>query len=137
MLPNLINTTGSTLGAGSNIYRSVPANQGCNFQGAYTCTPNKSQPYTLEIDASGTAMGTVLSQRKEDDCYDPAEFMSASLFPAELNYDLQEEKLLPNSCAFGHRGIFQEGTNVTTKEKTSLKVPWEFEITLKGGNGTR
>jgi hypothetical protein len=26
---------------------------------------------------------------------------------------------------------------VATKERTRLKMPWGFEITLKGGNGTR
>ncbi|CCO34987.1 Retrotransposable element Tf2 155 kDa protein type 3 [Rhizoctonia solani AG-1 IB] len=30
--------------------------------------PNESQPYTLETDASGAAMGAVLSQRKDDGC---------------------------------------------------------------------
>ncbi|KAF8757606.1 hypothetical protein RHS01_03450 [Rhizoctonia solani] len=50
--------------------------------------PDESKPYTLETDASGAAMGAVLSQRKEDGCLHPVAFMSASFSPAELNYDM-------------------------------------------------
>ncbi|CCO34032.1 Retrotransposable element Tf2 155 kDa protein type 1 [Rhizoctonia solani AG-1 IB] len=71
--------------------------------------PDKSQPYTLETDASGAAMGAVLSQRKDDGCLHPVAFMSASFSPAELNYDTHDKELLAIICAFEHWRIFLEG----------------------------
>ncbi|KAF8761999.1 hypothetical protein RHS01_00048, partial [Rhizoctonia solani] len=72
--------------------------------------PDESKPYTLETDASGAAMGAVLSQRKEDGCLHPVAFMSASFSPAELNYDMHDKELLAIICAFEHWRIFLEGT---------------------------
>ncbi|KAF8694103.1 hypothetical protein RHS03_08243, partial [Rhizoctonia solani] len=64
--------------------------------------PDESEPYILETDASGAAMGAVLSQRIEDGCLHPVAFMSASLSPAELNYDTHDKELLAIICAFEH-----------------------------------
>jgi hypothetical protein len=72
--------------------------------------PDESQPYTLETDASGTAMGAVLSQRKDDGCLHPVAFMSANFSPAELNYDTHDKELLAIICALEHWKIFLEGT---------------------------
>ncbi|CEL57222.1 hypothetical protein RSOLAG1IB_08434 [Rhizoctonia solani AG-1 IB] len=72
--------------------------------------PDESQPYTLETDASGAAMGAVLSQRKDDGCLHPVAFMSASFSPAELNYDMHDKELLAIICPFEHWRIFLEGT---------------------------
>ncbi|KAF8749468.1 hypothetical protein RHS01_09960 [Rhizoctonia solani] len=72
--------------------------------------PDEFKPYTLETDASGAAMGAILSQRKEDGCLHPVAFMSASFSPAELNYDMHDKELLAIICAFEHWRIFMEGT---------------------------
>ncbi|QRW21858.1 Retrotransposable element Tf2 protein [Rhizoctonia solani] len=72
--------------------------------------PDESKPYTLETDASGAAMGAVLSQRKEDGCLHPVAYMSASFSPAELNYDTHDKELLAIIRAFEHWRIFLEGT---------------------------
>jgi hypothetical protein len=40
--------------------------------------PNPNKPYFLETDASGAAMGAVLSQRQEDGCLHPIAYMSQS-----------------------------------------------------------
>ncbi|CCO34604.1 Retrotransposable element Tf2 155 kDa protein type 1 [Rhizoctonia solani AG-1 IB] len=72
--------------------------------------PDESQPYTLETDASGTAMGAALSQRKDDGCLHPVAFMSASFSPAEPNYDTHDKELLAVIRAFEHWRIFLEGT---------------------------
>ncbi|KAF8669629.1 Reverse transcriptase (RNA-dependent DNA polymerase) [Rhizoctonia solani] len=72
--------------------------------------PDESNPYTLETDTSGAAMGAVPSQRKEDGCLHPVAFMSASFSPAELNYDTHDKELLAIICAFEHWRIFLEGT---------------------------
>ncbi|CCO34607.1 Retrotransposable element Tf2 155 kDa protein type 3 [Rhizoctonia solani AG-1 IB] len=72
--------------------------------------PDESQPYTLETDASGAAMGAVLSQRKDDGRLHPVAFMSASVSPAELNYDTHDKELLAIIRALEHWRIFLEGT---------------------------
>ncbi|KAF8703620.1 K02A2.6-like, partial [Rhizoctonia solani] len=72
--------------------------------------PDKPKPYTLETDASGAAMGAVLSQRKENGCLHPVAFMLASSSPAELNYDTHDKELLAIICAFEDWRIFLEGT---------------------------
>ncbi|CEL52857.1 Retrotransposable element Tf2 155 kDa protein type 1 OS=Schizosaccharomyces pombe (strain 972 / ATCC 24843) GN=Tf2-1 PE=4 SV=1 [Rhizoctonia solani AG-1 IB] len=72
--------------------------------------PDESQPYTLETDASGTAMGAVLLQRKDDGCLHPVAFMCASFSPAELNYDTHDKELLAIIRTFEHWRIFLEGT---------------------------
>ncbi|KAF8697567.1 hypothetical protein RHS03_07749, partial [Rhizoctonia solani] len=64
--------------------------------------PDESKPYTLEADASGAAMGAILSQRKKDGCLHPVAFMSASFSPAELNYDTHDRELLAIIWAFEH-----------------------------------
>ncbi|CCO30457.1 Retrotransposable element Tf2 155 kDa protein type 1 [Rhizoctonia solani AG-1 IB] len=53
--------------------------------------PDESQPYTLETDASGAAMGAVFP-------------------PAELSYDTHDKELLAIIHAFEHWRIFLEGT---------------------------
>ncbi|KEP44890.1 putative Transposon Tf2-1 polyprotein, partial [Rhizoctonia solani 123E] len=53
--------------------------------------PNKT--YYLETDASGAAMGAVLSQRQEDGCLHPIRFMSESFKGAKLNWDTHDKEL--------------------------------------------
>ncbi|QRV97850.1 Retrotransposable element Tf2 protein [Ceratobasidium sp. AG-Ba] len=72
--------------------------------------PNENQPYQLETDASGTAMGAVLSQRQTDGHLHPVAFMSMSFSPAELNYDTHDKELLAIVRSFEHWQIFLEGT---------------------------
>ncbi|CEL53142.1 Retrotransposable element Tf2 155 kDa protein type 2 OS=Schizosaccharomyces pombe (strain 972 / ATCC 24843) GN=Tf2-7 PE=4 SV=1 [Rhizoctonia solani AG-1 IB] len=72
--------------------------------------PDQSQLFTLETDASSTAMGAVLSQRKDDGRLHPVAFMSASFSPADLNYDMHEKELLAIIRVFEHWRIFLEGT---------------------------
>ena len=45
-----------------------------------------SRPTRLEVDASGYATGGVLLQKLEDELWHPVAFRSASMQPAERNY---------------------------------------------------
>uniref|UniRef100_A0A8C5PED6 Gypsy retrotransposon integrase-like protein 1 n=1 Tax=Leptobrachium leishanense TaxID=445787 RepID=A0A8C5PED6_9ANUR len=57
--------------------------------------PDPTLPYTLEVDASAFAVGSILSQRsKKDDILRPVSFFSKTLTPAERNYDVGERELL-------------------------------------------
>jgi hypothetical protein len=72
--------------------------------------PNPEKPYFLETDASGAAMGAVLSQRQEDGRLHPIAYMSQSFNGAEHNYDTHDKELLAiiKSLEFWH--IFLEST---------------------------
>ena len=50
--------------------------------------PDQDQPFVLEVDALGYAVGAVLSQRKSDKKLHPVTYFSATLNEAERNYDI-------------------------------------------------
>ncbi|KAF8747623.1 hypothetical protein RHS01_11318 [Rhizoctonia solani] len=51
------------------------------------CHADPSKPYFLETDASGAALGSILSQRQEDGRLHPLGFLSESFKGAEQNYN--------------------------------------------------
>ena len=57
--------------------------------------PDVSRQFVLEVDASETGVGAILSQRSgEDDQIHPCAFFSRRLTPAERNYDVGNRELL-------------------------------------------
>ncbi|CUA70761.1 Transposon Tf2-11 polyprotein [Rhizoctonia solani] len=72
--------------------------------------PDPEKPYFLETDASGVAMGAVLSQRQEDGRLHPVAYMSKSFQGAAHNYDTHDKELLAIIEALQHWRIFLEGT---------------------------
>ena len=50
--------------------------------------PDPTKQYTLEVDASGFALGAVLSQRGSDGKFHPISYYSRTLTEAERNYDV-------------------------------------------------
>ncbi|CUA75312.1 Transposon Tf2-7 polyprotein [Rhizoctonia solani] len=72
--------------------------------------PDPEKPYFLETDASGVAMGAVLSQRQEDGRLHPVAYMSKSFQGAVHNYDTHDKELLAIIEALQHWCIFLEGT---------------------------
>jgi hypothetical protein len=72
--------------------------------------PDPAKAYYLETDASGAAMGAVLSQRQEDGRLHPIAYMSQSFAGAEQNYDTHDKALLAIIKAFEFWQIFLEGT---------------------------
>jgi hypothetical protein len=83
--------------------------------------PDQSKPYFLETDASGAAMGAVLSQRQEDGHLQPIAFMSSSFSPAELNSDTHDKVLLAIIRAFEQWHILLEETKETVTVFTDHK----------------
>ncbi len=63
--------------------------------------PNPEQEFIVEVDASSTGIGAVLSQRQGDPpkLY-PCAFFSRKLNPAEQNYDVGNRELLAMKAAF-------------------------------------
>jgi hypothetical protein len=69
-----------------------------------------SKPYFLETDASGAALGSVLSQRQEDSRLHPIGYLSESFKGAKQNYDTHDKELLAIIRSFEHWRIYLEGT---------------------------
>ena len=81
--------------------------------------PNPTQQYVLETDASGAAMGAILSQRQTDGRLHPIAYMSKSFSPAEQNYDTHNKELFAIVAALQEWRLHLEGA-----EKTS----WSSQI---------
>ncbi|QRW20683.1 Retrotransposable element Tf2 protein [Rhizoctonia solani] len=74
------------------------------------CHADPTKPYFLETDASGAALGSILSQRQEDGRLHPLGFLSESFKGAELNYNTHDKELLAIIRSFEYWRIFLEGT---------------------------
>ncbi|KAF8748393.1 hypothetical protein RHS01_10878 [Rhizoctonia solani] len=72
---------------------------------------NPNTPYFLETDASGVAMGAILSQQGEDNCLHPIAYMSKSFSGAKANYDTHDKELLAIIKALEEWRIFLEATD--------------------------
>jgi hypothetical protein len=64
--------------------------------------PILTDPFELEVDASGFAMGAVLSQKKTDSKKHPITYYSKTLSTAERNYDVYNLELLAIVNALDH-----------------------------------
>ena len=57
--------------------------------------PNQDMHFQLETDASGYAMGAVLSQLCKDDKWNLVGFTSKSFLDDERNYKIHDKELIP------------------------------------------
>jgi hypothetical protein len=64
--------------------------------------PILTDPFELEVDASGFAMGAVLLQKKDDSKKHPIAYYSKTLSTAERNYDIYDLELLAIVNALDH-----------------------------------
>ncbi|KAF8761510.1 Reverse transcriptase (RNA-dependent DNA polymerase) [Rhizoctonia solani] len=74
------------------------------------CHADPTKPYFLETDASGAALGSILSQQQEDRCLHPLGFLSESFKGAKQNYNTHDKELLAIIQSFEYWRIFLEGT---------------------------
>ena len=72
--------------------------------------PNRDKPYFLETDASGVAMGAILSQKGSDGYLHPIAFLSKSFNKAQMNYDTHDKELLAIITSLLHWRLFLELT---------------------------
>ncbi|XP_036003961.1 uncharacterized protein LOC110367566 [Fundulus heteroclitus] len=72
--------------------------------------PDPSKQFTLEIDASDSGVGAVLSQRSSDQKLHPCAYFSRRLTPAERNYDVGDRELLAIKLALEEWRHWLEGT---------------------------
>ncbi|CAJ0945435.1 unnamed protein product [Ranitomeya imitator] len=74
------------------------------------CQPDISLPFQVEVDASETGAGAVLSQRSSDGLVmKPCAFFSRKFSPAERNYDVGNRELLAMKWAFEEWRHWLEG----------------------------
>lgn len=72
--------------------------------------PDTSRQFIVEVDASGSGVGVVLSQRsKEDGKLHPCAFFSCCLSPAEQNYDVGIQEFLAVKLALEEWRHWLEG----------------------------
>ncbi|KAF8750101.1 hypothetical protein RHS01_09498 [Rhizoctonia solani] len=74
------------------------------------CHADPTKPYFLETDASGAALGSILSQRQEDSHLHPLGFLSELFKGAKQNYNTHNKELLAIIQSFEYWCIFLEGT---------------------------
>ena len=76
--------------------------------------PDTGRPFVVEVDASDSGIGAVLSQRAaEDEKPHPCAFFSRRLSPAEANYDAGNRELLALHEALVEWRHWLEGANRT------------------------
>ncbi|QRV80898.1 Retrotransposable element Tf2 protein [Ceratobasidium sp. AG-Ba] len=74
--------------------------------------PKPDEPYILETDASGVALGAVLSQKGDDGRLHPIAYLSQSFTPPQRNYDTYDKELLAIVHALEHWRLLLEGTKI-------------------------
>lgn len=72
------------------------------------CQPDLQQQFVVEVDASDSGVGAVLSQRREGKLH-PCAFFSHRLSPAERNYDVGDRELLAIKLALEEWRHWLEG----------------------------
>jgi hypothetical protein len=100
--------------------------------------PILTDPFELEVNASGFAMGAVLLQRKEDGKKHPIVYYSKTLSAAERNYDVYDLELLAIVNALDHWRPYLAGSphKITTQNLLSVaalqgKYSCYLNITLR------
>ena len=84
-------------------------------------TPDITQPFKMETDASKYAYGGVLSQKDDDGIWHPCAYISKGFTPAERNYDVADRELLAIiRCLHGWRH-YLEGSAITIEVHTDHK----------------
>ncbi|KAF8761288.1 hypothetical protein RHS01_01288 [Rhizoctonia solani] len=100
---------------------------------------NPDLPYYLETDASGVAMGAILSQQGPDNRLHPIAYMSKSFSGAKANYDTHDKELLAIIKALEEWRIFLEATDKTiqsgkpdalSRRSDYVDAPLEPEVML-------
>jgi len=71
--------------------------------------PDSQRQFVVEVDASNTGVGAVLSQRSLDGKMHPCAFLSRRLSPAEQNYDVGNRELLAVKVALEEWRHWLEG----------------------------
>ena len=101
------------------------------------------RPIRVETDASGYAIGGILSQQDEDRHWHPVAYYSRKMIPAERNYETHDAELLAIVEAFKHWRHYLEGSThevlvltdhnnlrkfMDTKRLSGRQVRWAQEL---------
>ncbi|QRW04042.1 Retrotransposable element Tf2 protein [Ceratobasidium sp. AG-Ba] len=95
--------------------------------------PDPDKPFILETDASGIAIGAILSQRGEDGYLHPVAYLSKSYNDAQRNYDTANKELLAIVESLKHWRIYLEGTILPNARWHMELASFNFEIHYRPG----
>ncbi|KAK3521344.1 hypothetical protein QTP70_003454 [Hemibagrus guttatus] len=89
------------------------------------CHPDPDKPFVVEVDASSSGLGAVLSQRHGDPGkVHPCAFYSRKLTAAEVNYDVGNRELLAIKAALDEWRHWLEGA----------RHPFQFTVSYRPGS---
>ena len=94
-------------------------------------TPDFTQPFIVQTDASDRAVGAVLSQAREDGDQ-PVAFFSKKLLPREENYSTVEKECLASSWQYKPSGSMYWASPLLSKQTIG---PWSGWTELKRTTG--
>ncbi|KAF8751601.1 hypothetical protein RHS01_08304 [Rhizoctonia solani] len=95
------------------------------------CHADPDKPYFLETDASGAALGSILSQRQEDGRLHPLGFLSESFKGAEQNYDTHDKELLAIIRSFEYWRVKNLQPPPRTMAPSTSRI--QFQIVYRPG----
>jgi transposase InsO family protein len=87
----------------------------CLMSAPVLAHPDPSRQYILNTDASGFAVGGVLSQQQADGSRRPVAYFSHKMTPTERNYTVPQQELLAIVQAVQHWRCYLEGNPYPTK----------------------
>ena len=131
-----------------NAFRSLKS---CFASRPVLASIDYSRPFMIQTDASAFAISATLTQPDEDDVHHPVAFLSASLSPAERNYDIYDRELLAIMKAFrqwrhhllgtahqitvltDHNNLayFREPHRITGRQARWMETLTEFDFVLR------
>lgn len=94
--------------------------------------PNPAKRYIVETDASNYAYGAILSQNQADSKEHPVAFLSKSLSPAEMNYNIYDKEMLAVVKALEYWRTYLQGTEEPFKiimDHSNLQYFRDLKIT--------
>ena len=107
---------------GSEADEAFRSLKGCFTSAPILVLPDPDRQFIVEVDASNTGVGAVLSQRSAGDAkVHPCVFYSHRLSPAECNYDIRNKELLVVKLAIEESRQWLEGAWVPFQVWTDHK----------------
>ena len=79
------------------------------IENAILLIPDNTTPFRVETNASNFAIGAILSQPNQQNKWQPVEFISKSLNPAERHYEVYDKEILAIMHAFDEWSHYLQG----------------------------
>ena len=94
--------------------------------------PQPGEEFVLEVDASGVAVGGVLSQYQDDEILHPVAYFSTALKPEQRNWSPYSQEAFAMVCAVEHWHVFLTGTKFVLNSDHSPLVALRKKEKIRG-----